>query len=61
MPTYDYYCEKCKKTVEIFHSIKDTKIQLCKICQTPLDKKISGGAGFILKGAGFYRNDYPKT
>ena len=61
MPTYDYYCEKCKTTIEIIHTMSSlTEERYCD-CGNKLDRKISGGSGFILKGAGFHKNDYPKT
>lgn len=60
MPNYDYYCDECKTTIEIFHSMKEDKKYTCGVCANRLRKIISGGVGFILKGAGFHKNDYPK-
>lgn len=59
MPTYDYKCEKCGKHFEIFHSISEKK----KDCPDPkcdgkLQRLMSKGSGFILKGSGFYETDY---
>ena len=66
MPTYDYQCEKCKKTFEIFHSMKDAALKTCpkSHCQMKVwgkgkVKRLLGtGAGLIFKGSGFYITDY---
>ena len=29
MPTYEYQCEKCKKTFEVFQSMKDVALKTC--------------------------------
>jgi len=60
MPTYDYVCEKCGKTFEVFHSIKDDPLAQCfdQDCGGALKRKIGGGAGLIFKGSGFYATDY---
>lgn len=60
MPTYDYECPKCKKRIEIFHSMNTTKEYRCSECNEKLNKIISGGAGIIFKGTGFYETDYKK-
>lgn len=59
-PTYQYVCEKCGYSFERFHSIKKTLRKCPKCSLIFLKRKISGGTGFILKGSGFYCNDYPK-
>jgi putative FmdB family regulatory protein len=60
MPTYDYMCEPCKISKEIFHEISLKKRPKCPECGKPMKRLISGGAGIIFKGSGFYCNDYPK-
>jgi len=59
MPTYDYECEQCG-TFEIFQNIKEESLTNCPTCNGPIKRIISGGSGFILKGSGFYVNDYAK-
>ena len=66
MPTYDYQCEKCKKTFEIFHSMKDAALTTCPKdhCQQKtwgkgkVKRLLGTGAGLIFKGSGFYITDY---
>ena len=57
MPTYDYYCEKCEKTFEIFQSMNDKKLKKCidEECNGPVERLLGTGAGIIFKGSGFMR------
>jgi putative FmdB family regulatory protein len=58
VPTYDYHCENCKRTTEIFHSIHETK-RKCPHCgASRLVKLIGPGSGFLFKGSGFYITDH---
>lgn len=59
MPTYDYACKACGKTMEIFHSITDAPKRKCPLCKkSALERKIGAGAGILFKGTGFYQTDY---
>jgi putative FmdB family regulatory protein len=60
MPTYDYVCEPCKQAIELFHAISNKKRPKCPKCGKPMTRLISGGAGIIFKGSGFYETDYKK-
>jgi putative FmdB family regulatory protein len=60
MPTYEYECSKCKYIFEEFQNITDKPLKHCPRCKGNLRRIISGGAGFILKGSGFYATDYKK-
>jgi putative FmdB family regulatory protein len=57
MPTYEYKCEKCGP-FEIWQSIKDNALSACPTCGSKVERLISANVGFVLKGAGFYQNDY---
>ena len=58
MPIYEYQCKHCNDVFEIFHKIdEDCKVS-CPKCLGPAKKLISA-TNFILKGSGFYVNDYP--
>jgi putative FmdB family regulatory protein len=58
MPIYEYQCQKCKQIFEIFHKIDEECNAACPKCLAPAKKLISA-TNFILKGSGFYVNDYP--
>lgn len=60
MPTYDYVCDTCGETFEIFQSIKDERLTECPKpdCGGKVKRKIGTGAGIIFKGSGFYETDY---
>lgn len=58
MPIYEYQCQKCNEVFEIFHKIDEDCQPACPKCLGRAKKLISA-ASFILKGAGFYVNDYP--
>lgn len=57
MPTYDYKCEKCKRTFEYFQSMSDDPLTNCQECGGSLKRLIGGGLGIIFKGSGFYVTD----
>lgn len=66
MPTYEYQCEKCGKTFELFQSMKDEPLAVCpqEVCQQKtwgqgkVKRLLGTGAGLIFKGSGFYCTDY---
>lgn len=61
MPTYDYYCENCGFEFEEFQSIGSEPLKKCPECgELSLKRVISGGAGLIFKGSGFYITDYAR-
>ena len=58
MPIYEYQCDSCHEIFEIFHKIDEDCKVACPKCLGPAKKMISA-TSFILKGSGFYVNDYP--
>jgi putative FmdB family regulatory protein len=58
MPTYQYRCPNCGNEFEEFQSITDAAISKCPKCEGKPHRIITGGAGFLLKGTGFYATDY---
>ncbi len=58
MPTYEYECNACKKHFEKFQNMSDEPVTQCPECGGPVTRCIGTGGGMILKGGGFYRNDY---
>jgi putative FmdB family regulatory protein len=59
MPTYEYQCDKCGHRFEKFQSMTAAPIRKCPSCgKNAVRRLISGGAGLIFKGSGFYITDY---
>lgn len=58
MPTYEYECNKCGHRFERFQMMTDKPLQRCPKCRGKIRRLISGGAGIIFKGHGFYVTDY---
>jgi putative FmdB family regulatory protein len=58
MPIYEYECNRCHEIFEIFHKIDDECKVACPKCLGSARKLISA-TNFVLKGSGFYVNDYP--
>ena len=66
MPTYEYQCEKCQGTFEVFQSMKDEALRVCpqEKCRMEswgegkVKRLLGAGAGLIFKGSGFYITDY---
>ena len=57
MPTYEYRCSK-GHAFERFQKMSDPPAATCPECGSPAERVVSGGAGFVFKGAGFYITDY---
>lgn len=62
MPTYEYECRACGHAFETMHSMTAPVLRKCPKCgKLKLDRLVSGGAGVIFKGSGFYETDYKRT
>lgn len=58
MPTYDYVCDACQYTFELFQGIHDSMKRKCPKCgKAKLRRLIGAGGGIHFKGAGFYITD----
>ena len=66
MPTYEYVCEKCGHEFEVVQAISARPLRTCprEFCPQKkwgrgrVKREISGGAGLLFKGSGFYTTDY---
>jgi putative FmdB family regulatory protein len=59
MPTYDYQCT-AGHNFEKMHKMSESPRVKCPTCGKPAARQISGGAGLVFKGSGFYITDYGK-
>ena len=57
MPTYEYRCEK-GHAFEQLQKMSDPPVEVCPQCGAPAQRQLSGGAGLLFKGSGFYITDY---
>jgi len=66
MPTYEYVCEKCGHQFEKVQPISAKALTVCpkELCAQKrwgagkVKRAITGGAGLLFKGSGFYITDY---
>src|SRR5687767_13118189 len=59
MPTYEYQCPD-GHAFEKFQKMSERPRANCPVCGRAASRKISGGAGLVFKGSGFYITDYGK-
>ncbi len=59
MPTYEYRCPNDHE-FEVMQKISEKPRTRCPECGKVATRKISGGAGLVFKGSGFYITDYGK-
>ena len=58
MPTYEYRCRHCGREFEVFQRMSDQPAAPCPDCEHVAERLISGGAGLLFKGEGFYITDH---
>jgi len=58
MPTYEYRCPACGTDFEKFQKMSDPPAAECPSCGAAAERRLSGGAGLLFKGSGFYITDY---
>ena len=62
MPTYDYRCPDGHEFERFFRKFSDAAAELaCPTCGKTAVRVVSGGAGLVFKGSGFYLTDYGKN
>ncbi len=59
MPTYDYKCNHCDHSFELFQHITEKPVKKCPACgKLKAQRVIGSGSAIIFKGSGFYQTDY---
>lgn len=62
MPTYEYRCPEGHEFEKFFRTISGAPAAVnCPTCSEPAVRQLSGGAGLLFKGSGFYLTDYGKN
>ena len=57
MPIYEYRCEACGHTFELFQKFADKPVETCELCGARVNKVLHPVA-IHFKGSGFYTTDY---
>ncbi|HET9798419.1 MAG TPA: zinc ribbon domain-containing protein [Gemmatimonadaceae bacterium] len=61
MPTYEFRCPLGHQFERFYRSMNGAELQLpCPECGQMAERQVSGGAGLLFKGSGFYLTDYGK-
>ncbi|MBS1914110.1 MAG: hypothetical protein JST22_19135 [Bacteroidetes bacterium] len=71
MPTYEYLCRTCGHRFEVLQSINADPLAHCPVKECvqedeslkgtgEVTRLVSGGAGLVFKGEGFYLTDYAR-
>jgi putative FmdB family regulatory protein len=59
MPTYNYKCSDCGAEIEAVQKMSEAPLKTCPTCsKDTLDRIISPGVGFILRGTGWFKDGY---
>ncbi len=62
MPTYEYRCENGHHFEKFYRTISASESEVaCPKCGAVAHRQVSGGAGLVFKGSGFYLTDYGKN
>ena len=62
MPTYEYKCPKGHVFEKFYQTINVSKrTAACPTCGRKAERQLSGGAGLVFKGSGFYITDYKRA
>ncbi len=60
MPNYSYKCNTCNTIYNVDQGINEKTLTTCfsEGCSGKISRIITGGAGFLLKGTGYYVTDF---
>jgi len=61
MPTYEYKCPKGHGFEKFSPTMNSDRRLKCPVCGKMAERQISGGAGLVFKGSGFYITDYKRA
>jgi putative FmdB family regulatory protein len=61
MPTYEYKCPAGHAFEKFYPTMNDSRRVKCPTCGKAAERQISGGAGLVFRGSGFYATDYKRA
>ena len=61
MPTYEYRCPAGHTFERFYPTMNHSRRVKCPSCGKLAERQISGGAGLVFKGSGFYITDYKRA
>ena len=61
MPTYEYKCTAGHVFEKFYPTMNNPRRVKCPTCGKMAERQISGGAGLVFKGSGFYITDYKRA
>jgi len=61
MPTYEFKCPAGHVFEKFYPTMNDHRRVKCPTCGKMAERQISGGAGLVFKGSGFYITDYKRA
>jgi putative FmdB family regulatory protein len=61
MPTYEYRCPNGHLFEKFYPTMASKRRAACPQCGKRAEQLISGGAGLVFKGSGFYITDYKRA
>jgi putative FmdB family regulatory protein len=59
LPIYEYRCEACGHTFEVFQKFSDAPVEVCERCGATVSR-VFHPVAIHFKGSGFYTTDYGK-
>ena len=57
MPIYEYRCDACGHSVEVFQKFSEAPLETCAVCGGSV-RKVLHPVAVHFKGSGFYTTDY---
>jgi len=60
VPIYEYRCDVCGHTFEVFQKFSDAPVEVCESCGGSVQKVLHPVA-IHFKGSGFYTTDYGRS
>lgn len=61
MPTYEFSCPEGHDFEKFYRSMAGAPTEVaCPVCGRTATRRVSGGAGLLFRGSGFYITDYGK-